>query len=547
MGSSAPAAPTPPDPVATASAQGASNVSTASAQTQLNNTNQFTPYGSVQYFPTGESSVKNPDGTYSEFPTWSSVQTLSPSQQKLFNQQNALGTQANNAASLALGTLNQDFKSPVTNANLPGLTTSLSTPSLATGYDQGGAIQTGYSTGPALQYGYDPGGTIQSDVKLNTNAPTTFGNTAGQIQYGLGNTDFSAETNNATNAVLARLQPTMDRGNSSLQAQLANQGITQGSAAYNSAMLQNAQQNNDLSLGAVATGDQEQQALFGEAATANQLYNAAQQQDYGQQLGRGQFAQQGIAQNNAATLDMGQFHNAAQLQQNGENAAAAGFYNQTVGQQNAQNAALAAFGNQAQAQQNSENQQSAAFGNSALQGMFGMNQAAGTFGNQAREQSLTDQETIANNSVNQISALMHGGQVTTGQYQGYTPGQIGQTPISADTYASANLAEQNYQTESQAAAANNAMWGQVAGGLFGMGGKAIGQGGIWGSDRRIKRDITPLGTAPNGLPLYSYRYVWDDDDTPLRTGHMAQEVMLVRPDAVYRMPAGYLAVDYGAL
>ena len=94
----------------------------------------------------------------------------------------------------------------------------------------------------------------------------------------------------------------------------------------------------------------------------------------------------------------------------------------------------------------------------------------------------------------------------------------------------------------QADSANNTAMFNALGGLFGMGTKSLIP-----SNRRVKRDITSLGTAANGLPLYSFRYVWDEDDAPLHTGHMAQEVMQVRPDAVCRTPAGYLAVDYGAL
>ena len=53
MGKSTPSAPAAPDPYATASAQGTANANTATAQTMLNNANQNTPYGTVQYAQSG--------------------------------------------------------------------------------------------------------------------------------------------------------------------------------------------------------------------------------------------------------------------------------------------------------------------------------------------------------------------------------------------------------------------------------------------------------------------------------------------------------------
>ncbi len=79
---SKPAAPPPaPDPVKTAEAQAASNVKTATTQSQLNSVDQVTPYGSLNY------SAGTPwaDGT----PHFTATQTLSPEQQNLYN----LGTQ----------------------------------------------------------------------------------------------------------------------------------------------------------------------------------------------------------------------------------------------------------------------------------------------------------------------------------------------------------------------------------------------------------------------------------------------------------------------
>lgn len=55
-------------------------------------------------------------------------------------------------------------------------------------------------------------------------------------------------------AMMARLSPQIDRENSQLEAQLANQGITQGSEAYNNAKTLLSQQHNDLLNNATVQG-----------------------------------------------------------------------------------------------------------------------------------------------------------------------------------------------------------------------------------------------------------------------------------------------------
>ena len=65
------------------------------------------------------------------------------------------------------------------------------------------------------------------------------------------------------------------------------------------------------------------------------------------------------------------------------------------------------------------------------------------------------------------------------------------------------------------------------------------------SDARLKRDITLVERLDDGLGLYRYRYLWSDT---VYVGVMAQEVALVRPDAIVRDPVDdYLRVDYGRL
>ncbi len=67
------------------------------------------------------------------------------------------------------------------------------------------------------------------------------------------------------------------------------------------------------------------------------------------------------------------------------------------------------------------------------------------------------------------------------------------------------------------------------------------------SERRVKKDVEKVGTLPNGLNVYDFRYVWDADDAPLRRGVMVDEVEKIQPEALGPMAAGIQTVDYSKL
>lgn len=64
------------------------------------------------------------------------------------------------------------------------------------------------------------------------------------------------------------------------------------------------------------------------------------------------------------------------------------------------------------------------------------------------------------------------------------------------------------------------------------------------SDIRAKRDVVAVGQLDNGLGLYRYRYLWDEQ---AYVGVMAQEVAQMTPEALLHGEGGYLRVDYGRL
>ena len=66
------------------------------------------------------------------------------------------------------------------------------------------------------------------------------------------------------------------------------------------------------------------------------------------------------------------------------------------------------------------------------------------------------------------------------------------------------------------------------------------------SDQRLKRDIQQLTTMPNGIKLYSFKYLWSED---VYVGVMAQD-LLSNPqwkDTVLTSKTGHYSVDYSKL
>jgi hypothetical protein len=552
-----PAAPAQPDPYKTAAAQTQGDIQSAIANATLGNIDTYTPLGSNVYTQTGTQTITDAQGHPIQVPKYSSTQTLSPQQQQLYDQQTALGSGLNNLAIQQTGKLTGLLGSPIDTSNVPALTTSLNfqapaaTPTLQGGFDQGGAVQTGYNAGGPIQksVSLQPSVALQNSVNQWYN-PTTFAQGPGSIQTSMGPSDFSADRQAVVDALNARTQPQLDRQRAALMSSLANQGIDNGSEAWNNAVNQFGRQANDANLQNVLAGSQEQSRLFGLDLSQAQFGNQAQQQGYDQAQGRGLFGLQATNQNNQAALNAGNFYNQAALNSGNfynQSALASGnFANSAQGQQNSQNAAAAGFNNSAVNQQYSQNMGAAQFGNTTAQQNYQNQQNAldvqnqlalqgATFGNQASAQALQQQLALRNQPINEISSLMSGGQVTMPQFQGYNAPQIAGSSIGANVNQNAALANQQYQAQMGYAGANMA-------GLYGLGSAALGAGAkmAMGSDRKLKRDIEVIGEL-RGLPVYLFKYIWDDK--PM-VGFMADEVEQVMPEAVINI-GGYKAVDYG--
>jgi hypothetical protein len=145
--------------------------------------------------------------------------------------------------------------------------------------------------------------------------------------------------------------------------------------------------------------------------------------------------------------------------------------------------------------------------------------------------------TERSQTVNEISSLMHGGQVVVPKGEGFKSGKISDTPVGEYVYRSAAMDMQKWQMKVQSQQS-------MMGGIMGLAGNMMAMPGMF-SDRRLKTDIVKVSDDARGFGWYVWRYLWDKVGTR-RYGVMAQEVLPIVPEAVIEV-GGVLRVNYGAL
>lgn len=140
-------------------------------------------------------------------------------------------------------------------------------------------------------------------------------------------------------------------------------------------------------------------------------------------------------------------------------------------------------------------------------------------------QGLSGAATEQNQPLNQILALLGGGQVSQPNLQGY--GQYGQYQ-GADLLSAANA---QYNSGLASAQYNNQVNSQNM--------QDLGMMFAAFSDRRLKSNIRPICALPSGQVLYAYDIFGQPS-----AGVMADETPA---EAVLTLPSGYQAVDYSKI
>jgi hypothetical protein len=159
---------------------------------------------------------------------------------------------------------------------------------------------------------------------------------------------------------------------------------------------------------------------------------------------------------------------------------------------------------------------------------FGQNQndAYNSLLLQGRGQATNELLTEDNQRINQISALLNGGQVSMPNFMTGASVQPMQTTDNASIIANADN-QRMASWQAQQASLGSAIGG--VGGLFAL------------SDERVKTDKDRIGTTDDGLGIFSFKYKGDDKT---QIGLMAQDVKKKKPGAVRKRPDGLMEVDY---
>jgi hypothetical protein len=188
-GGSAPAA---PDPVATANAQADANIKAANETANLSRTNEVSPFGNTTW-------SKDPNNT------WTSTFTLDPKIQGLLDQ---VYTNANSPAK------------PVDTGALPGVGSAQSYRSANPAADMSGQITQAQGVTSSAASNAQLGQHNMADL-LKTAMPTA----DETMRQKVADAYYKQET--------SRLDPQYQQMESEMRSRLANQGITEGSEAYN--------------------------------------------------------------------------------------------------------------------------------------------------------------------------------------------------------------------------------------------------------------------------------------------------------------------------
>ena len=410
MGKSSPTPPAAPDYTAAAQAQGTANQAAATNTAVISNPNIISPYGNQTV--SWATSPDNPNGT----PQPTVTQTLTPAAQ-----QNLDAQQQVQLALSKLGLQGTAKVQDVLNSAAPGAPTLNTTGPGAVSLGSvgsGGPLDNGPSAG---QYGLAQGSLDTSGIaQMPVNAGMT-----------------------AQNAILSRLNPQIQQDQAALTQRLANQGIPQGSEAWNNAMRQQGNQQNDLYTQAALQGINVDQSAnnqgFQQLLSQAGLYNGA----VGQNFGQGQ--------------------------------AAAGMANSNQNQMFNQNATMTQINNAAAAQQ----------------AQIAMAQQAQN--NSAALQQYQVAMDAYNQPLNQVSTLESGSQIQNPQFQQYTGANVAAAPVFQGVQAQGQAAMQNYGIQQNAVNSANQ-------GLYSLGGAAA----MAFSDQRLKSNIVKVGEHPLGIGVYEY-------------------------------------------
>jgi hypothetical protein len=438
-------APPAPDYTGAAKAQAESSVETTNMANYANRPTINTPFGGQSW---QTESVVDP-ATGQNVTKWTQNTTLTPDAQAALDDQLAMQKGRSEAALGLMPSAKQDISTAIDYNALP---------------------QWGGTPSTSNFQGLGPSPTLATSFDYDKNLPTY----------------DQAYVQNIQNQAMEYMRPDQEYQMKSLESRLANQGITQGSEAYNNSMRRLLDQQSRDKYNALNTAMSQGSQMY-----ANQL--AGQNQGYSQSLG------------------------------------------------------AAGFGNTALGQQQGLEQQAATLNNQNMQNLYAQKMGNANYQNQIRQAQIAEAQQRQTNALNNINALISGQQVSMPQMPSFNANQAAQ-PVNYLGAAQAQGQYSLQQQQMQNASDNSAMSGAfgLGGSLLGAGAK-LGAASMMMSDKRLKTNIRKImDIKVNGKTLGWYRYNYLGSSETYE-GVMAQEVKKVKPEAVKRHRSGFDMVNYAEL
>ena len=418
-------APPPPDYNALAIQQAALSKAAANEQTIADRPNQITPWGSTTW--------QNQNGN------WTQTQTLNPMDQAQLDKGRALEGQQLDIAGGLMGRARDAMGNP--------LDYSSATP--MTGYDMSKVYQqapTGDYEMDAWQNGaYNPGGYQTGGFEGGPWQQKAFGDQnmdVGQMNAGFeGNKEYE-------DAIMSRMGPDLQKRRNAEIQRLRNQGIYEGSEAFNNADQRQSRTENDAQMQAVLAGADEHAKGF-----------SRQLAQRGQNVGiAGQNTAQELAQR-AAGLGEAQFNTGLEDRRRAAGLGEAS-YNSGL-EQNQRQMEMAQ-----RAQNMDQRNQNMAIGDQ----QFAQQGAMAGLSGQQRQQQIAELTALRNSPMQDYQQFTQGTDVTNPQM----PSFMGGTGYNAaDIYGAG---KDTYQAQVDAVNAKNAQTAGITKGLMGMGGSWLGAG-----------------------------------------------------------------------
>lgn len=271
MGKSSPSTPAAPDPAETAAAQSKTNKETAYWNAVLNNVNQITPYGNLTYAQTGGGKSYNMDAYNAALASYNNALSGGATTQQTGRVGLTKAAQAiKNGEKGVIGLSKQNGGKSVTSGVSVGAMPKLEDYLIG---DAPPSFTSTIALSPEQQALYDSqtkqqqqlsdlGGEQIGRIRQSVADPYSYDNIGNEVRA----EDVATAQTRAEEALMSRLNPQFARDEESVRSRLVNQGIQQGSEAYNREMEGLGQTKNDARMQAILSaagygGELQNQAL----------------------------------------------------------------------------------------------------------------------------------------------------------------------------------------------------------------------------------------------------------------------------------------------